>query len=69
MVGVEGVEAASIHERGKVGVPHLLDLATGGADQVGVGHGDALLLCLHSLKHMPPQHLGVHQQLNSIVHG
>lgn len=37
VVGVERIETAGVHEGGKVGVPHFLDFAACGADQVGVG--------------------------------
>ena len=68
MVGVEGIETPRVHECGKVGVPYLLDLAAIGANQVGVGQGDALILGLHAFKDVAAQHLGIHQQFHSVVH-
>ena len=68
MVGVERIEASRIHEGCEVGVLHLFDLSTRGADQVGVGQGDALILGLHALKHMTPQHLGLDEQFDGIIY-
>ena len=67
MVGVKGVETAGVHESGKIGVPHFLDLATCSAYQVGVRQGDALILCLHPLKHMSPEHACIHEQFNCVI--
>ena len=67
VVGVEGVEPAGVHERREVGVTHLLHLATCRANQVGVGHRDALILSLHALKDMTAQHLGVDQQFHGVI--
>ena len=66
MIGIESVETAGIHECSKIGVLHFLDLTAGGADQVGVGQGDALILGLHPLKHMSPEHLGLDEQLDGV---
>ena len=67
VVDVERVKTAGVHEGRKVVVPHLLDLATGGANQVGVGQCDALILGLHAFKHMAPQHLGLDEQFDGII--
>ena len=58
MVGVTSVETTRVHKGGKIGVPHFLDFATCCANQVSMGQGDALILCLHSLEHMAPEHSG-----------
>ena len=68
MVCIEGIETAGVHEGGKIGIPHFLDLATDGADQMGVGQGDAFILHLQALKHMSPQHLCFNQQFDGIIH-
>ena len=69
MVGIESVESSSVHESCKIGVTHLLDLATSGADEMSVRQADAFILGLHALKHVPPEHLGLHEQLDGIVDG
>ena len=67
MVGIKRVETAGVHESGKIGVPHFLDLAASSANQVGVGQGNTFILRLHTLEHMAPEHTGVNQQFDSVI--
>ena len=60
MIGIKRIKATGIHECSEIGVSHLLDLTTVSAYQMGVRQGNAFILCLHSFKHMTPQHLGIH---------
>ena len=68
MVGIECVETAGVHEGGEILVFHLLDFAAVGANQVGVRQGDALVLGLHRLEHVPTQHLGFDEQLHGVIY-
>ena len=67
MIAFECIETPGVHECREVGVFHLLDLTAGGADQMGVRQRDAFILRLHPLENMPPEHLGVYQQLDSVI--
>ena len=68
MVCIESIETPSVHEGGKIGITHFLDLAARCANQVSVRLGDALILRLHTLKHVPSQELCLDQQLYGVIY-
>ena len=69
VVDIECVKASGVHEGCKILVFHLLDFAACGANQVGVGQSNALILGLHPFKDVSAQHFSFHQQLNGVVNG
>ena len=67
---VKRIIGASIHESRQLKVLYFLELATTGADEIGVAHiGDALILHLHAIEEEFAQDASLDEQFHSIIYG